>query len=48
MEDNMAKIDFRQVGFISAKATARLGGNPLGYRQPPSPGFSQKTISAKP
>jgi hypothetical protein len=48
MERNMAKIDFRQVDFISAKARARLGGNPLGYRQPPSPNSCPKTILANP
>jgi len=42
----MAKIDFRQAGLISAKATARLGGIPLGYRQPPSRNFSRQPISA--
>jgi hypothetical protein len=35
----MARIDYRQPNLISAKASTRLGGIPLGYRQPPSQNF---------
>jgi hypothetical protein len=47
MESNMAEINSAKPILIPPSGDAWLGGNPLGYRQPPSEGLPAKTISAK-